>query len=179
MNQTHDQSQLGKKEGNIIGIKNPDKPIYRIFTLDRLLDTIVGKKLAFVRPRLWKDPFENLLYQIPLKDADGEPVSVERLKDRLYGQCWTRKSVSDALWRIYSPHETGIRVRTTPRKLFNAIWDKNDSASHLKYFIGAVRYESQKVLLKQFQDPQMVTAIVDETGRNPVESLLLKRTAYR
>lgn len=165
-----------RKKANILGIADPDTRIYRVFTLDRLFDTIVGKQLALVRPRLWEDPFENLLYQTPLQDADGNPVSIERLRNRLYGQCWTLASVSDALWRIYSPYKIGVRVRTTVGKLLNAIW-KDDRFDNLKYFIGKVEYHSQAVLLKKFQDP--LTHMLDATGRGPVMSLLLKRTAFQ
>jgi hypothetical protein len=179
MKRTWEVQKLGTKENNIIDVNDPDKPIYRVFTLDRLFDTIISKKLALVRPRLWQDPFENLLYQIPLRDKDGEAVSVDGLRNRLYGQCWTRASVSDALWRIYSPHQTGVRARSTTRKLLQALWDAEDSAAHLKYFIGQVRYEAQGFLLKKFRDPQAVSAILDSTGRAPVASLLLKRKAFR
>jgi len=79
---------------------NPNTPIYRIFTLQRGLDTIVGKKLTLVRPHLWDDPYENALYQRKMKTEQGDEVSVEALRNCLYGQCWTEDGNSDALWRI-------------------------------------------------------------------------------
>lgn len=38
-----------------------------------------------------------------------------------YGQCWTLKSTSDAMWRIYSPKKDAVRVRTTIRKLAESL----------------------------------------------------------
>jgi len=166
-------------ETNMLGITDPDMRIYRVFTLERAFDTILNKKLALVRPRFWDDPFENLLYQIPLKDADGNPVSIDGLRNRLYGQCWTRASVSDALWRIYSPYKSGVRVRATARKLLKAIWKDSDQFASLKYFIGEVTYHSQSTLLTHFQNPNVVSRILDSTARSPVKSLLLKRKAFQ
>ena len=107
---------------------NPNTPIYRIFTLERGLDAVVGKKLTLVRPRLWDDPYENALYQRKVKTSGGEEVSIDNLRDCLYAQCWTEDGNSDALWRIYSPSKNGFRATTTVGKLLKAISDNHGFA---------------------------------------------------
>ena len=154
----------------------PDTPVFRVFTLDRLLDAVVRRQLALVRPRMWEDPYENLLYQTPLKNPDGTPLSIELRGNRLYGQCWTLASVSDALWRIYSPYKSGIRVRTTAGELLKAIWKQDDQYASLKYFIGKVRYYTSVEFQKVFADPR--TMLFDTSGRGPVHALLCKRKAF-
>src|SRR5258708_10626996 len=142
-----------KQKANMIGITDPNTSIYRIFTLDRLFEAIINKQIALVRPSLWDDPFENLLYQIPWKDSAGKSISTEALRNSLYGQCWTLLSVSDALWRIYSPCEIGVRVRTTVAKLLSSIWKANDPLATNKYFIGKVKYHSPRKLKEMVKDP--------------------------
>lgn len=166
-----------KQKANMIGITDPSKRIYRILTLDRLFDTIVGKRLALVRPRLWDDPFENLLYQTPWKTPAGESISIEPLRNSLYGQCWTLASESDALWRIYSPYKIGVRVSTTVGKLFSAVWNDDDRLVTNKYFIGKMEYWSKSRLLKMLGAPSK--SIFDSTGRAQVVFLLRKPKAFQ
>jgi hypothetical protein len=159
----------------MIGLR-PETPIFRVFTIDRLFNAIVREELALVRPRMWEDPYENLLYQTPLRNPDGSPLSIESLGNRLYGQCWTLASVSDALWRIYSPYKIGIRVRTTVETLFGTIWRDEDENAATRYFIGKVDYLSPAEFLNRFKDP--CSLLFDTSARAPVVALLSKRKAF-
>ncbi len=160
---------------NILGIDNPDMSIYRIFTVDRFLQTFVYRKLALMRPDLWEDPCENLLYQIPFVCDDKAPITVE---SGLYAQCWSRAAVSDAMWRIYSPYKIGVRVKSSPRKLLKAIWDATDANAIRKYFVGAVTYFSTRALSKTYRDMVTAAGILDKTGKASAKSLLRKRNAF-
>ena len=55
----------------------------------------------------------------------------------LYGQCWSGKRCSDAMWRIYSPDKKGVRIRTRVSKILNVI-KQEDSC-----FLGKVVYLPQ------------------------------------
>ncbi len=157
-----------------------DEPIYRVFSVARLFEMFTTSKLSLLRPRMWEDPFENFLYQIPCVDsASGAPVSIEGLRRKLYGQCWSLDQESDAMWRIYSPTKDGAKVRTTPRKLIKAIYDLNDRFASLMYFIGAVEYFPESHFVNFFSAPgQLLACITDTSARCPVELLLWKRLEF-
>ena len=111
---------MNRKLSNYLEIANLDKPIYRIFPVNRFFEMIKEKKMAMVKPKLWDDPFENLLLSSRFQLDDGEIVNFESANS-VYGQCWTEHRESDAMWRIYSPQKNGIRVSTTPRKLLSSL----------------------------------------------------------
>ncbi|WP_288403458.1 DUF2971 domain-containing protein [uncultured Acinetobacter sp.] len=127
-----------------IDIENWDQPIYRIYPKNRFIELLNTKKNVLVRPALWDDPMENFFLNSIVKTEDGELVSLESIAAGWYGQCWTTKEESDAMWRIYSPDKNGVKVRTTINKLFESFYDKTDSYRKLKYFVGKVSYESSQ-----------------------------------
>jgi len=126
-----------------IDIKYLDQKIYRIFSVDRFKELLMSNELVLVNPKKWDDPFENFFLNGPVIDSNGQIGSLENLAASWYGQCWTFKKESDALWRIYSPQKDGVRVSTTIEKLFSCIWDDKDEYRSLKYFIGKVSYTSR------------------------------------
>jgi hypothetical protein len=158
---------------------NPNTPIYRIFTLERGLETIIGKKLTLVRPSLWDDPYENALYQTPIQTDKGENISVEPLRDCLYAQCWTEDGNSDALWRIYSPYKNGFRATTTVGKLLKAISEKQAvPVRKCDCFIGKVNYCHQEIVEELFSRID-ISDFTDSTGLRPIKFLLIKRNAFQ
>jgi len=127
-----------------IGIEDWDQPIYRIYPKERFIELLNTKNNVLVQPALWDDPMENFFLNSILKTDDGELVGLENIAAEWYGQCWTIREESDAMWRIYSHDKKGIKVRTTIRKLFESLYDKTDSNRKLKYFVGKVSYESRQ-----------------------------------
>ena len=79
---------MNRKLSNYLEIANLDKPIYRIFPVNRFFEMIKEKKMAMVKPKLWDDPFENLLLSSRFQLDDGEIVNFESANS-VYGQCWT------------------------------------------------------------------------------------------
>lgn len=62
---------------------------------------------------------------------------------KIYGLCWSSRSRSDALWRIYSPNSLGVRVSTTVGRVIDSIRPgKYFSEKH--FFIGDVSYLPEK-----------------------------------
>lgn len=167
----------------MIGDVTPETKVFRIFPVFRLEEVFQDKRITLVRPAKWGDPCENQLYNIKLVDkVTGAPVSVESLRSCLYGQSWTLTEESDALWRIYSEDKRGVRVATTAGKLLQAFLDgcgSNEQLKPLKCFFGKVAYHTEEEYLKQFESPvDCLAKILDGTGRNPADSLLLKREAF-
>jgi hypothetical protein len=77
--------------------------LYRIVSFDRAASIITNRKLYFAHPSTWEDPYETAL-----KHSHAKAI---------FAQCWCRKAVSDAMWRIYSPHGLGVRLATTQQRL--------------------------------------------------------------
>lgn len=135
-----------KKEDNILNELDLDTKIYRIFTLDRFKELITSNELVLVNPKMWDDPFENFFLKANAIDGAGNSVDFSNLRQMWYGQCWTKNEDTDAMWRIYSPDKNGVRISTTVKKLFDAIYNENDKFASLKYFIGKVSYGTKDEL---------------------------------
>ena len=84
---------------NYIDIDQRDQgaKIYRVFTIERLIEMFEQEKNALVKPELWDDPFENFILSIPIRNKDGK-VSKSSLRKRGYGQCWTFDGINDYIW---------------------------------------------------------------------------------
>jgi hypothetical protein len=102
--------------------KDLDKPIYRIFSFERLKQIFDEQQLTLVKPSLWDDPFENFILNSTGRLPDGRVFEI-RFRNTFYGQCWSLTRESDAMWRIYSPDKNGVKVKTTIRKLFSSFFN--------------------------------------------------------
>ena len=152
---------------------NPDTPIYRIFSKDRLFQMFQNKENVLVWPTKWEDPFENFILRAPVETEDGERGTFSFHKD-FYGQCWTLHKASDAMWRIYSPNKDAVRVRTTIDKLAKSVSANLGQWAHVQAFIGKVEYLSDKGL-QNFAETIFRSGL-DSSA--PARSLLVKRAAF-
>ena len=84
-----------------------DQFLYRIIRFDRLVQMLQTNQWYFAHPSAWEDPYETHI--------------TNSLSNTLFAQCWCRKGVSDAMWRIYSQDKLGVRIRTTDEKLILAL----------------------------------------------------------
>jgi hypothetical protein len=81
--------------------------LYRYVSFERAVDIFQNNRLFFARPREWPDPYEVQL--------------AHRGSDMLFAQCWCRTAISDAMWRLYSPGESGVRIGVRREKLAAAV----------------------------------------------------------
>lgn len=153
-----------------------DESIYRIFSLDKFKKTIKDKKLCLVRPCKWEDPFENFLLNSEGL-YNGKRVGFGNIRDKFYGQCWTKKKECDGLWRNYKGDEpAAIKVKTTVGKLMNQFYDFTSEPHQLSYFIGKVDYVSDDEIINFFKDEIDMTKFDD--GIKFVQTLLKKRLSF-
>jgi hypothetical protein len=121
-----------------------------------------SKKLFFTHPRLWDDPYETALNH--------------KYTNNVFAQCWCRKGVSDAMWRIYSPDKLGVRIATTKDKLVSVL-TKSKSSGDLGFRIEDVNYSSaasiQKLLKSTKQSLEKKFDI-----KTAVRPLFEKRSAF-
>ncbi|MGC3893708.1 DUF2971 domain-containing protein [Pseudomonas urmiensis] len=136
--------------------------LYRILDFSRAVQIFESKSLYFSHPQMWDDPYE---------------VSIEHQGTHaLFAQSWCRLGVSDAMWRIYSPHQMGVRISTSTKKLSKAL---HSAISPSKYHLvtGPVEYLTQHSLNAR------VRKIAGELREKfelstAVQALYLKREAF-
>ncbi len=166
-------------EQNGLDIDHWDAPIYRVLPLRRFKELIANKKVVLVRPSLWGDPFENFFLKCPVRiPPTGQLGSMRLIADKWYALCWTRISDSDAMWRIYSPKKGGVRISTTIRKLFSAIYRPDDKLATLKYFIGTVQYKSRRQIEDFLRSTTFMDLAFGGQGHNFARTLCTKRLEF-
>ena len=164
---------------NLDGVKL-DTPVYRVYPIDRLIQLLTDKKNTLVKPAMWDDPFENLVFQQTATMSTGETVSFDGIREKYYGQCWTlNQDESDALWRIYSPDKKGVRVKTTLRKLWDSFYNTNYKWAMISFFVGKINYETEQEIKIFFEAPENLDMIFDTSGTGSVQTLLIKRMEFQ
>lgn len=182
---------------NLINLTEEDlsKNIYRIYPFNRFLELLKNKENALVKTELWEDPFENFLLKSIGKLPNGELFTINS-RNKYYGQCWSLKKESDAMWRIYSQHikddltekliidNIGIKVKSTIGKVFVDLFKtqkeyinpKNKQPYNLFTFAGKVKYQKKEKLVELLSNAS--NFLLDTTGKGQAESLMLKRLAF-
>ena len=151
------------------------KPIYRIFSIDYLLELLSTNDLVLVKPKLWDDPFENLILKSLIQNDKTKSNSY---RDNIFAQCWTQHRETDAMWRIYSPNKDGVKIKSTPKKLFDSIYNSTSCEKVVgteTCFIGKVQYINQSDLIAELE--KKPNSLYDTTGK--AMSLLIKRREFR
>jgi len=183
---------------NLINLNEKDleKNIYRIYPFNRLIDLLKSKNNVLVRTSLWEDPFENFILNSTGKLPSGQLFTIAS-RDKYFGQCWSLKKESDAMWRIYSQHiknektgglitdNIGVKVKSTIGKVFEPLFDLQKSAINphnglpynLTSFIGKVEYKSKKDLVELLNN-NASNYIFDQSGKGQASTLMLKRFAF-
>lgn len=150
------------------------KKIYRVMPISRMIEMFAERQNVLTKPRLWDDPYENFIMRGRGRLADGQIVDYG-MRDSLYGQCWTLCRESDAMWRIYSPQSSGVKIRTTIEKLFSSLCNiVPDQSRDVSCFIGKVKYLKREDIERYIENG----LYLDGTGTGVVETLLIKRMAF-
>jgi hypothetical protein len=109
--------------------KSKIKRLYRIMDFSRVVQIFEKGEIYFAKPSVWDDPYEQ---------------RIRHAKDHaIFAQCWGQTPISDAMWRIYSQHGTGVRISTTVDKLTEVM--KSACRLHgYKRRLDRVEYKTQK-----------------------------------
>jgi len=154
--------------------QDKEQYVYRITTVDRVKELFTSRKNTLVKPRRWDDPYENFILGSKVRLKSGKIVQYN-FHEKMYGQCWTFHSASDAMWRIYSPEKNGVRIRSTLDSLARCFSIAHPDLPDAKCRIGRVQYLS----IKKIKD--MANSTFDDYGIGVNElfnSLLVKRKAF-
>jgi hypothetical protein len=123
--------------------------IYKFININTLKYWLQVRKLFWDRiSDSWEDPYENYFLKENFVLQDGTPVDASKNIPGVFGQSWTMREETDAMWRIYSKENInnprtfyGVRIETTARKLLNLVYV--GSVSMANTWIGKVRYLSE------------------------------------
>ena len=148
--------ELYKSQNVLYGLEL-DTPVYKYMPLKYVKALIHNHTLRIDSVSRWEDSYENWFLKEKIQLENGEIGTAENLIPGVFGQCWSRKEESDAMWRIYSaikknhgdekvPFEylqnSAVRIKTTAKKIYDAIYlEDKDMAS---VYIGCVNYLSQE-----------------------------------
>jgi len=156
-----------------LGKDDRDQSVYRIMPIRWLLYSLQNKCLTLKRPTTWDDPFENVLLNSTFRNSSGNPIEFG-FRDRIYGQCWTLDEESDAMWRIYSPEMDGAKVKSSPKRLLNALMShRHQGFPEVECFIGKVEYKSVDQLSKTD-----MTGLSKANGSGIAKTFLYKRCEF-
>jgi hypothetical protein len=143
-------------------VTSASKFLYRILSFKHVVDMFESKELYFALPSSWDDPYEKIL--------------VHKRSHAFFAQCWCKKAVSDAMWRIYSQDRTAIRICTTRAKLraaLNAVKESHD----LDHMIKDVEYvQASKIDGRIAKIARTLTANFEI--KRAADALVLKRDAF-
>lgn len=97
----------------------------------------------------------------------------------IFAQCWTTASMSDAMWRIYSPNFLGVRLRTKVGTLTQAMQAYTANNKGFKRRLEKVRYLAQVDYKKE---TAQVEALMDDSEFSSpslgADLLCIKRSAF-
>lgn len=149
-----------------------DKALFRIVPFDVLLQMFSEKVITLVNTYKWDDVYENFMLNYHFV-MDGKRVPVYLMENRFYGQCWSSRMSSDALWRIYSPDKKSVRIKTIVGSLFDIIpGDSEDGV----YLFGKVDYYSQTKIESDLKSLKSLTK--DQLSRLLLQSFFVKRNSF-
>lgn len=121
------------------------KEIYQILPIKFLVKILTTDQIRFMNiARHWQDPYElfMLKYDI-IVDGHSCKDKMSQMSMRYYGQCWSEKRDSDAMWRIYSHDMGSVRIKTTVGKMIDVINQTREMVSVVPLF-GKVQYLNKK-----------------------------------
>lgn len=113
--------------------------LYKYMTFEQFVDLIENKQLYLTNITSWEDVYEGYtireFFNYINQKKDIEDINIRKneidfsIKCR-YAQSWTNDDVieSDAMWRIYSPQKTGVRVKVKFKDIYDSIKDILDEA---------------------------------------------------
>jgi len=127
------------KKLTTIGKPNGKQYIYKYMNAERALEFISNKKICFVEPCAWADPYEKRFYE-----ADYSNFKNFKPPEKIYSTCTTSKQKNEAAWKVYTYNNTGLASRCVLFKIkrngflnnLNEYAIKND----LDFYEGSANY---------------------------------------
>ena len=152
-----------------------NKAIYRILPFDALLQMFCEKANTLVKTTMWEDVYENFLLKETIIIEDHSLPLDRFFSNWFYGQCWSLKRSSDALWRLYSYDKKSVQIKTTIGKLFGVCEESKDKDS--VFLMGKVDYYSQAKIDRDLQTLPKLS--LEEFSNILLQSFFVKRDSFK
>lgn len=172
-----------------------EQSIYRIMKLDHLIDLIKTNHLYVPCVNTWEDPYEGILFKSRLLIHGTEEVpehcdiTLEKYLQKVYGLSWSKRELSDGLWRSFRQTEKiegtdtfryidTVKIKVSSTNLFRMLCRAPGiKAEHL--FLGIIKYADDADFDRYLKKALQVLS----TEGNPqytevVDTLLMKRKAF-
>jgi len=94
--------------------------LYRFISFEALLDHLVNKRFTFLKYKLFNDPWEGFYHKGFHTISENDSYSVKG-ENRHFIMCFTKRQISEAMWRIYSRDGRGVQIGTSVGRLNNLI----------------------------------------------------------
>jgi Protein of unknown function (DUF2971) len=138
--------------------------LYRIVKWEHLIDLFENSYLFFARPSVWDDPYELRIEHPAMSEV--------------FAQCWSKRGVSDAMWRIYSPEHFGVRIKIRRTILADQLKKAKSLVPFKSRKIGAVKYLPQSIIDKEHK--KLVNELSEKYDPiKALNSLMYKRNAFK
>jgi hypothetical protein len=158
--------------------EDPEKLLFRVLPLDRVIEILDKKRWAFVSPTLWNDPFEKAFLEAEYKHKGKafslpiKPTKVgNELQYRLFSVCFTETRESEAFWKTYSPNGDGIRLAVKATALKAVLSKIRD----YDVYIGKAVYEDYEKLYRFQRDVKFWKELRSATINETHLKLMLKK----
>ncbi len=143
-------------------VKADVKKLHRIMDFSKVVQVFEKKELYFANPSSWDDPYER---------------HIQHSKNHaIFAQCWSRRPISDAMWRIYSQHGMGVRVTTTEAKILQVL-GASSKIKKYRYRVAQVKYMTQRDLVLQVKEIALGLNEKFDISK-AVNALYMKRDAF-
>ncbi len=93
--------------------------LYRYISFETFVGMVQNNALTFVLPLVWDDPQEETPF-VKLMNQNASAVQMAFLiaiHNKTYAQSWSELAESDAMWRIYSYNNRGVRIKIKKDKI--------------------------------------------------------------
>ena len=156
--------------------------VYKYIPLKYLILLVENKELRIDKVSKWEDPYENFFlksnfYTYASFYKQNIQVHTDDIINRTYGQSWTMREESDAMWRIYSNkgdiENIDIRVKIKIDNLFNIVYTSDECMATTS--IGPVNYKTDDEITHWMQG---LNNIDSEFPNFAEQSLFIKRIPF-
>lgn len=140
----------------LVNVARVSTPVYRTFKVNHFLNVVRDRQLVLVKPKLWDDPFENILQSSEVPITNRFAITLHSHYDEFFGQCWSYGKENDATWRLYSPNpERGVRVGSTVGVLARSLCESGAGTGSNVWYIGQVMYLPPKKIGQMLMHPEI------------------------
>ncbi len=171
------------REKNMNGLNGQDY-VYKYIPLKYLIPLVENKKLRIDKVSKWEDPYENFFLKSYFYTYDSfykqiVQVGTDEIRNRTYGQSWTMREESDAMWRIYSNKDDieniAVRIKIKIDNLFNIVYTSSDVSPTS---IGPVNYKTNSDIINWLGNLKNTKDLHLEIPKYAKESLFIKRMPF-